>query len=812
MNFDIPYPKIDVDDTQLERLFTVIPALIVVLAGVGALWLYFSVTALLPESESVVNIPELRSKASVTRDVNGVPTIMAESEEDAALVLGYVMAQDRLWQIDYLRRAGDGRLADILGRSYLARDEVMRIVRRSPGLAEELSRLDPEESLWLDRFVQGVNRFIENHKGKYPVEFSFLDYTPQPFSQKDVNSIVFAVAWDSSIAARLDPLLNKIAGRFGPSVINELLPLNSLAPKPIIPSELRGWEPKGLLFDQTGINIGQQGIINGFRGGGGWVVRPDLCTAGAAMLCSVVYQDLSAPPFWYRARIFAGNLSLSGTFIPGVPVALAGANKQMSWGSVHVPIDDADLYIEQVDCEGECRYYRADGWRKCEKLEEKFTVGGGSKRTVTLLRTETGPIVSDVEKGRAIALRWTGLAGTGLFQSMYRINRAANSSDLGKAALSHAAPLFQIIWADSAGNVGSQIAGKIPIRPASSDGAIALPAWTGVHAWYGFVPPQDLPSLTNPEEGYIAAAEGSVGNLSCPFLSGVFEDVAARRHRVSQLLRLAGKLDRESLARISLDVYSTWAAQIVPQITRELDQEGGYSALESKALTMLRHWDFVMDKDSAGAAVFNLWYDSFISGLLRDMIGDAFYHELGRSSQLMALAAQKKLATVELSDSGDNAVKQLIRKSFRTAISTGRKLLGDDPEKWRWGSLHTVEFQHPLASQSAFLGVLFDVGPFSVDGSWDTIRLSSWSPTSSSFKETGGCSLIQLVEMAPKPVLLSSVPLGNSSHFFSSHYKNQVTAWRKGRLSMCAVAPQEHATGLHNAVVFEPSEATSVEP
>ncbi|MGB9616594.1 MAG: penicillin acylase family protein, partial [Desulfomonilaceae bacterium] len=775
MNLDIAYPKIELDDSQLERLFTLVPVFIVVLAGVGALWLYFSVASLLPQAESVVNIPELKAKASVARDANGIPTIIAESEEDAAILLGYVMAQDRLWQLDYLRRAGDGRLADILGKAYLPRDEVARLVRRSPGLAEDLNHLNPAQSLWLDRFVQGINRFIANHKGKLPVEFSFLDYTPEPFSRSDVNSIICAVAWDSSAAVRVDPLINRIAGKLGLAAISELLPLNPFAPDPVIPSELKGWEPNGLLFDQM-TNAPQRGPINGFLGGCGWAVRPDRSASGNAMLCAVVYQELAAPPFWYRARISARDFTLAGAFIPGVPVALAGANQAMGWASVVLPIDDADLYIEHLDAEGECRYYRADGWRKCEKLEEKFTVKGGSTRNKTLLRTETGPIVSEIEKGRAMALRWTGLGGTGLFQCMYHVNRAANGADLRTAASSQVAPVFQIVWVDSSGNIGSQMAGKIPVRSAHSDGIIALPAWTGVNGWLGFVPAQDLPSATNPKQGYLVAGESASKSVLYPFLAGVYGDASARNRRISELLKGGDALDRESLARIALDTYSPWAAQLVPGLLRDLEAVHDLSESESKALTILKEWDFMMSRDSAGAAVFSLWYESFLDALLRKKVGNSFYQDLAGRSRLMALAAQKKLFHSGDAASLDNETQQLIRKSFRAAVAMGRKLLGDEPAKWRWGSLHKVEFQHPLAAHSSFLGALFDVGPVSVGGSWDAVRFSEWTLTPS-FRETGGSSLTQLIEMSPTPVLLSSVPLGNSAHFFSSHYKNEVSAW-----------------------------------
>ncbi len=803
MNLDIAYPKIELDDSQLERLFTCIPVVIVCLAGLGALWLYFSVASLLPQAESVVSIPELKARASLVRDGNGIPTIIAESEEDAALLLGYVMAQDRLWQLDYFRRAGDGRLADILGNAYLPRDQIARLVRRSPGLADELNHINPAQSLWLDRFIQGINRFIYNHKGKLPIEFSLLDYTPQPFSRGDVNSIICAVAWDSSVAAHVEPLINRIAGRFGLSAIKELLPLSPFAPDPVIPPELHGWEPKGLLFEQMA-KFPPRGPFNGFLGGCAWAVRPDRTTSGNAMLCTLVYQALAAPPFWYRARISARDLTLAGAFIPGVPVALSGANQSMSWGSIVLPIDDADLYIEHLDDGDECRYYRADGWRKCEKLEEKFTVKGGSSRTKTLLRTETGPIVSEIEKGRAMALRWTGLSGTGLFQCMYQLNRAANGSDFHMATLSHKAPPLEIIWADSSGNIGTQIAGKIPVRSAHSDGIIALPAWTGVNGWYGFVPTQDLPSTTNPQEGYLATGESVSDSVLYPFLASIYGDVSARSKRVSDLLKGSGVVDRESLARIALDAYSPWAAQIIPTLLSDFEGVQGLSESENNALRILKDWDFIMSRDSAGAAVFALWYESFLDALLREKVGNSFYQGFAGRSRLMALAAQKKFRHSTYADSQDNEAKQLLRKSFRAAVALGSKLLGDEPAKWRWGSLHKVEFRHPLAVHSSFLAAFFDVGPVPVDGYWDAIRFSDWTPTPS-IPKTVGCSLTQLIEMSPTPVLLSSVPLGNSAHFFSSHYKNEMSAWEAGRLAVLAVTVQEPGAGGRNAVLFQPS-------
>ena len=207
--------KKDIDPVWLMRIFTAIPVALILIAGVGALWIYFFVVSLLPDSEALVQTPGLIADVRVLRDQSGVPGIIGENEDDVAMVLGYVMAQDRLWQMDYLRKAGQGRLAEILGAEYLEGDHLMRTVRAGRLAEDARERLGERERRWLEKFVQGINKYISAHARKLPVEFSLLDYRPAPFSPQDVSSILAGLAWESSVAARVDPILTRLVARLG---------------------------------------------------------------------------------------------------------------------------------------------------------------------------------------------------------------------------------------------------------------------------------------------------------------------------------------------------------------------------------------------------------------------------------------------------------------------------------------------------------------------------------------------------------------------------------------------------------------------
>ena len=388
---------------------------------------------------------------------------------------------------------------------------------RAGRLAQDArERLGEPERRWLEKFVQGINKYISAHARKLPVEFSLLDYRPAPFSPQDVTSILAALAWESSVAARVDPILTRLVTRLGKDRALQLFPTDPGATTAMVATDLGRWDPNGILFPRTGGgHIFDR--VPGFRGGCAWTVGSGRTQSGKPMAACTLYQTLAAPGFWYKARLAAGDFHLSGTFIPGVPVAIAGTNDHLGWGCVPSVVDDADLFVERLESNPPKSYWRVDRWKKIEELKENYRIKGGSVATRVIRMTETGPLVSEVDKGRALSLRWTGRDGLNLFPALYGLNRARNQAEITKSLSLLIAPCLNVAWADQESGSGIQFAGKVPLRPPDSDGILPMPAWTGIHDWEGFIPFDELPSRTTTSEGCCVAADGRPGGKDYPF-------------------------------------------------------------------------------------------------------------------------------------------------------------------------------------------------------------------------------------------------------------------------------------------------------
>jgi penicillin G amidase len=793
--------RIDFDPVWLTRIFTAIPAALILLAGAGAIWIYFFALSLLPQGESLVETPGLTQPVKVVRDSNGIPTIFGQREEDVATVLGYVMAQDRLWQMDYLRRAGQGRLAEILGFDYLDGDHLIRTVRAGRQIEDYPGTLDQNERRWVESFVQGINRYIAAHAAKLPVEFSLLGYKPAIFRPEDILSICFALAWESSLACRVDAVMTRVVGRLGKDRGLELFPSDPSASARFFSSDLVGWEPKGLFFSRPSSRAFER--VPAFRGGCLFAVAGDRTQSGKPVACTSVYQTLTAPGFWYRAHLLAGNFRLSGAFIPGVPAALVGTNKTVSWGSISTPADDADLFIELLDGDPPKRFWKIDHWRNVQEIRERYRVRGGSTTARTILVTETGPLVSELRQDRALSLRWTGHQGLGFLPAMLRLNRAHNGDELKSALKVLVSPCLDVIWASHNGTFGVQSSGKFPLRCRESDGIVPLPAWTGIHDWQGFLPFAALPSATNPAAGFLVIADGRPGGPDYPhFLSSYWSD-DFRVSRIKQVLEENPSQQRESLQRLQNDSFSPIGMELAPVLLRATEQYQRKSQTEREALDVLTAWDYQMTRESAGAAVFGLFYQALVEDLFRGPLGDSLYDGFTANLPLASRVVKRIFIDNQVSWLHGTHPDQVLVKSFQKAVSRGNALMGSTPARWGWGEIHSTVFVHPLAIRSRFLKMLYTVGPIGISGSADTINFAGWSQANP-IAVREGVTLRHISDMTDPPQLFAVSPLGSSAHFFSAQYKNQTRAWVDGRGYRESIRLTEVSADNSNAVFFKP--------
>jgi penicillin G amidase len=803
-----PLHKIDIDPVWLLRIFTAIPIALILMAGVSVLWIYFFALSLLPESQSLVETSGIVADVRVVRDSTGIPGIIGAREEDVALVLGYVMAEDRLWQMDYLRRAGQGRLAEIMGSDYVDRDHLARLAAAGRKPQESLANLGQRERLWLEKFVQGVNRYLSTHAGKLPVEFSLLEYRPAAFSTEDVFAVLHGLAWESSIAAKVDPIMCRILGRLGKDRALALFPSDPAASAPFVASELAGWEPKGILFSR----LSQRSLtaLPALQGGCAWVAGPEKSRSGKPLTSCALYQRLTAPGFWYRARLIAGDFHLSGAFIPGVPVAIAGSNNRVTWGCVPAPGDDADLFIEKLDSDRR-GYWRVDRWRKAEEIKEHYRVKSGASVSKTILLTETGPIVSEIRNDSALSLRWTGRHGTGLLPALYALNRAQGGKDVKTAAKVLIAPCMNVVWADEGGNCGIQWAGRVPVRAQGSDGIVPMPAWTGVHDWGGFFPFDALPSVTNPRDGFAVTAGGRPGGPDYGVFMSSYWENDGRAERIRELLVKTAEHSKESFQTLHADTVSPLATEMVPIILNSVAAKGRNDQSETEAARLLGSWDFQMNRESPAAAIFGLSYQCLLEELLLPQLGEELFEGFTEHSALPAKLVRGIFVNKKPAWLGGTDSEELLSRAFHKAVARGKTLMAVEPKKWQWGEIHKTEFLHPLAVRSRFLEALYDVGPVSLPGSNDTINYAGWSQTHA-FNIQNAVTLRQISDMTQPPELFCVSPMGSSAHFFSTHYKDQTSAWLAGRSSREPIQTTDIRKSGFNPVLFKsrPSGAVSL--
>jgi penicillin amidase len=793
----------DIDPAWLLRIFTVIPVALIVLAGICALWIYFFVMSLQPDSQSRIDLTGLKSDVRVVRDGKGIPGIIGDNEADVAMVLGYVMAQDRLWQMDFLRRASQGRLAEILGEEYLDSDHLMRTVSAGGRNRGSADRLDEPQRVWIESFVRGINQYMTRHSGKLPVEFSLLEYRPKRFTVEDVLGIFLAPAMASSPAFRIDPVMLRIMGRVGIKRALELFPTDPAASRSLILSDLKGWRPTGLLFNAAAAAPGSA-RAPGFRGGCLWTLGPNKTRSGNPMTGCMVYQALSAPGFWYRARLVAGDFHLAGAFVPGVPVALAGCNRDTAWGVISTPADDADLFVERLDSDSPKYYWRVDRARPLREITETYRIKGGRSTQRTIRLTETGPLVSDVTDGKALSLRWTARDGLGVVPAFYALNRARRGDEILTALQSLIAPVLYVVWADSEGGRGIRMAGRVPVRSSASDGIVPMPAWTTVHDWKGFIPFAELPSAAASERGPLVVSDERPGGPDYPYFVSCYWNDDARRARVTELLTHGGEQSPRTCAEIFSDTLSPLARDLVPVLLKAAAEWKSLDPAQEKAIEILRSWDFRMKMDSPGAAIFALTYQSLVDELFRKDLGEDCFSGFSLENQLTARTVKRIFLKGRTAWLGKTPPARVLLGSLRQAIDQGEAMMGKDLSEWKWGEIHRTVFRHPLTARSRFLELLYHVGPVALPGAGDTIDLAGWFP-GRPFLVRDGVSLRQISDMTHPPELVGITPMGASAHFFSSHYKDQMNAWAQGRYFRDPIMKADIGRTGMSSVLFRPA-------
>lgn len=748
--------------------------------GIGILRLFSS----LPVVEGVKVIDGVKADVEIIRDPHGVPHIKGQSEEDAYFALGYVHAQDRLWQMEAMRRVGGGRLSEVVGERALNSDRFMRMLGINRLVEAQYKILDEPVRRALDAYSAGVNAWMESHSGALPPEFLALLYRPEPWRPSD------SLMWGKMMAIKLsgnwsDELLRaRLSARLTPEKIAELWPPYPTT-GPIAGNAVAGLF-EGLPLQALAAAMPEPaGLPRGASNS--WVVSGKLTASGKPLLANDPHLNFGAPVLWYLADIKAPGLHVTGATVPGVPFIVIGHNQSIAWGMTSTQSDLEDLFVEQVAAGDPSRYDAPDGPLPFTTRNEVIRVRKAEDVTLTVRETRHGPVLSDIlgkrnplgDEGRMLALAATYLRDDDVTpQSLYYLNRAQGWDAFTAALKSMGSPQLNVNYADINGNIGFLAPGRVPIRR-SGRGHLPQPGWTGEADWTGFVPYAELPMTVNPPQGRIVTANNKIVGDDYPYLITDFWEPPYRAQRILDLIDGAGPHTMDSMAAIQADAMSMMAKDLLPRML------GMVTAGEKtrQVSAMLSAWNGVMSRDRPEPLIFNSWLREFNRAVYADELGEMFdgYWTL-RPAFIATVLEQKG----EWCDNADTPAvedcKTLLEQTLERVVDDLSGRFGDAPQDWRWGDVHIARFRHPLFSGRLLIGEISDLSIASDGGDFTVNRGATLvSNPEAPFDHIHGAGLRAVYDLSNLSNSRFMIATGQSGNPLSGHYRDLVEDWRDGR-------------------------------
>lgn len=761
-----------------------------IIALVTVVILRYLVTKSFPMVDGELRIAGLQSAVTIQRDDYGVPHIAAENEHDLFFAQGYVHAQDRLWQMDLSRRAGQGRLSEVLGSSTLKFDKLFRTVGILR-IAEKLEQnLHPDSRRVLEAYSDGVNAFIESHHGKYPIEFDMLNYSPEKW--KPVHSLLISrlMAWELNISWYTDLVLGDLYKTLGEEKARDIFPTYPENAPIIVPKEFRA---KYFSQDMTHLIEADMefrkffGTTGTHIGSNAWAVGPEKSVNGKAMLANDPHLGFSAPSKWYEEHLRGGEFNVAGVSLPGAPMIVIGHNQRIAWGLTNVMADDADFYLEMTNSTGE--YYFKDAWRPMTVVQDTILVKDSASVILVTKSTHHGPVVNDVNatgsitKDVLLTMRWTGQDVSDELFSLILINKAKGWGEFKNGVKEFTVPGQNFVYADNNGNIGYVAGVRLPIRSAQNP-TLPMPGWTGQYDWTGFVPFEQVPSLYNPPQHYIAAANNKMTDRAFPYHISNLWEPPSRIQRIHELLGKQEKVTAEDFKHMQGDYFSRFAADMTPYILHAYDSVAVLDIEVQTALSYFRNWHFRFSGDDVPTTLFHVFFTHLLRNIFLDKMGEAMFLKYIFMANIPYRVVPVLMRNSSSDWFDDKSTPQIetrdviIRKSLEQAILELKASLGGEMKTWQWGLIHTITFRHPFGSRPP-LGAVFNIGPFPIGGSGTTVNNGEYY-LANPYQVTLGPSTRQIVDFSDLDGALSVIPTGQSGQPMHDHYSDQTPLWLSG--------------------------------
>ncbi len=751
--------------------------------------------SVLAQTSGSIKLKGLQQPVKVLRDEWGVAHIYAETQDDLFFAQGFVAAQDRLWQMDLWRRQGEGKLAEILGPGAVERDRFARLVRYRGDLKAEYESYAPDAKPIIESFVRGVNAQIELSKDRLPIEFQIAGAKPERWTPEVCLTRMAGYVMTRNAASEV--LRARLAREFGKEFVDEWIETDPKR-KIEIPDglDLAGIDNKILAAASA---AGSPVTFNPSDGSNNWVIDGTMSATGKPILANDPHRTIALPSLRYLVHLVGPGWNVIGAGEPALPGVAAGHNERVGFGFTIVGIDQQDLYVEEVNPANPNEYRWKGRWEKMRVEREQIKVKGEARpREVELKFTVHGPVIyEDKDRLRAYALRWVGSEpGTAGYLASLTLNRVQNWKEFLKAMERWKVPSENLIYADVDGNIGWVAAGMTPIRKGWS-GLLPVPGAEGKYEWQGFLPVSALPQSFNPAKRFITTANHNILPPGYSRELGYEWASPIRFRRIAEVLSSAeGKFAVADFERLQHDEVSLPAREL----TAMWREAQGVKPELRPFVEMLTSWDGRLDKDSAAAALFEIWLTKLTPAVFRPHVpAKAWPMVAGRISLLKTIEALKSPSSRWFGSDARAGRDAALLKSLEEAVGEAKRLLGEDSSKWRWGILHIAPFTHAL-STNAERRALFNLPSVERGGDSNTVNNTSGS----GFRQNHGASFREILDVSDwDRSVATSVP-GQSGQPGSKHYGDLLPLWAEGKYFPLLYSKQKVEAMAKEQLTLEP--------
>lgn len=723
----------------------------------------------------------LVSAVKVYRDERGMPHIYAQNEHDLYFAVGYVMSQERLWQMDLIRRVTRGRLSEILGKDYVQTDLFLRALRMTEKSEMVLAAEDPVRLGYMQAFTDGVNSYIEKAGRNLPPEFRILGYRPDPWQLEDITNIIGYMGWDLAgwnLSAEL--FYHKLMQRLGKDKACHLICDWKLVNSYVFPdfklSDTLMTEARKFIASMD--KVTRLGVVS-FSGSNNWAVSGARSVTGKPLLSNDMHLGLNSPGIWMQMhQVIPGKLNVTGVLVPGEPFIVAGHNDRIAWGMTNLMVDDIDLFAEKVNPDNPDQYFFNGAWKNMDVKNEIIRIKGGKADTLKIRFTHRGPVISGFRNidNETLTMKWSGFDMSDEIRSVCLLNRAANWDDFRNAISTFRSVSQNIVYSDIDGNIGLNTGGGIPLRKGS--GAMVRPGETDEYDWKGYVPFELLPYSYNPANGCVSSANNITVPQNYPYFISTEFVMPYRINRIREMLNARQVFSTDDFKKMITDQHSTYVELLAPFILKVAGKRQDLTPVEAAALDALKKWDYDMNARIAAPTVFEFFRASFAHDLLADELTDLF-KDLSEPAQdyyiYRVLTEGPDDWVDDVTTPQKESLDDIILKSFKGCVASINSEFGPDTTDWKWGDIHRITLEHPLGSVK-ILDRLFNLnsGTYDVGGSNHTVCPYSYTEA---FKVNHGASERHIFNTADWDESFTVIPTGESGVPGSEFYLSQTDTY-----------------------------------